>query len=337
MLSYVYMDLKQDNYKKVEKESFHHADDLFARILYIGIVKLLKHGLCKEYIQHSDNLFVLKGKINVVETMKKRTSNPLVISCDFDELSENNTLNKILKTTIIYLFRSKQVSAEQKYSLKSLIPYFNDIDILEINNISWGNIIIQRSCSSYKMLINICYFVLNKYILSTEEGAYDAYSFNNVQLCKLYEKFILNFYKVERNDLITTSEYVSWTLDNGLSPMIDFLPYMKTDITLKKANTDKILIIDAKFYSHMYQQNFEKKTVFSHNLYQVFTYVKNMDKNNSGNVAGLLLYAKTDNEETPITDAVITGNRIMVNSLDLNADFITIKSQLNRIADNYFS
>ena len=49
---------------------------------------------------------------------------------------------------------------------------------------------------------------------------------------------------------------------------------MQTDIHLQKGNN--VLIIDAKYYSHTTQSQFNKNTIHSNNLYQIFTYVKNI-------------------------------------------------------------
>ena len=80
------------------------------------------------------------------------------------------------------------------------------------------------------------------------------------------------------------------------------------------------------------QEQFDKQTIHSGNLYQIFTYVKNMDKDNTGNVSGMLLYARTQEEVTPDLDATFGKNRIMVKSLDLNQVFKVIESQLWEIA-----
>ena len=39
----------------------------------------------------------------------------------------------------------------------------------------------------------------------------------------------------------------------------------------------KCLIIDAKFYSHTMQTQYEKKSFISGNLYQIFTYIKDVN------------------------------------------------------------
>ena len=48
---------------------------------------------------------------------------------------------------------------------------------------------------------------------------------------------------------------------------------MQTDIHLQKESD--VLIIDAKYYSHTTQSQFNNNTIHSNNLYQIFTYVKN--------------------------------------------------------------
>lgn len=68
------------------------------------------------------------------------------------------------------------------------------------------------------------------------------------------------------------------------------------------------------------------------NMYQIFTYVKNYDKSNTGNVSGILLYAKTD--ETVLPDEKpfkIGGNTFSVKTLDLNTEFSEISNRLNEI------
>ena len=81
----------------------------------------------------------------------------------------------------------------------------------------------------------------------------------------------------------------------------------------------------------MMQRQFDKYSIHSANLYQIFTYVKNKDVNNDGSVSRMLLYAKTHETVAPDMDARFSGNRIMVKTLDLNKDFDKIKQQLDNI------
>ena len=54
------------------------------------------------------------------------------------------------------------------------------------------------------------------------------------------------------------------------------------------------------------------------------------------NVAGMLLYAKTQEQITPNNKYSMGGNTIWVKTLDLNLPFSQIAEQLEKIAGDYF-
>ena len=112
---------------------------------------------------------------------------------------------------------------------------------------------------------------------------------------------------------------------------------MQSDIHLQKDNT--VLIIDAKYYSHTTQTRYDKHTLHSNNMYQIFTYVKNRDYDfgdEEHKVSGMLLYAKTEEEIQPDNMYQMHGNQIAVKTLDLNLPFKDIATQLDGIAGAYF-
>ena len=115
------------------------------------------------------------------------------------------------------------------------------------------------------------------------------------------------------------------------------LPVMQSDIMLKQG--DKTLVIDAKYYSHTTQKQYDANTLHSGNLYQIFTYVKNTDAefgDEPHRVSGMLLHAATDKAIQPDNSYRMSGNQISVKTLDLNLDFSEIAAQLNAIVDKHF-
>ena len=105
-----------------------------------------------------------------------------------------------------------------------------------------------------------------------------------------------------------------------------------SDIMLTYGN--KTLIIDAKYYGHTTQKQYDVNTLHSNNLYQIFTYVKNKAVS-GGEVSGMLLYAKTDEAIQPNNTYMMSGNKISVRTLDLDCEFPEIANQLNGIADEF--
>ena len=334
MLSYAFQELKRRNYEDIDKEDFERVQDLFAEILYKGMSMQLKQGLYREYIEKHDTLPLLKGKLDIRETIRNRVQRKSVLSCEFDELSENNIFNQIIKTTACILVREKTVSRIRKVQLKSLLPFFDGVDEVNPFTIRWNMLRYQRSNQTYKMLMNICFFVLEGMLMTDESGAYKMTTFSDEHMDRLFEKFVLEYYKVHHKDVSANTEHIEWDIDLEKSPMIDFLPAMKTDITLRKEN--HVLIIDTKYYGHTLQYSYNNATIHSNNLYQVFSYVKNEDKGNTGDIEGMLLYAKTQEEISPNLDAVFGKNRIRVKTLDLNKEFKDIAGQLDNIYKSSF-
>lgn len=257
MLSYAFQSLRQDGYRNVSVESFDEIYDLFAMILSKGIATQLKQGLYREYIDRKDDLKVLRGKIDIQQSMRNASIHRQVLTCEYDELSENVLLNQIIKSTATLLLRSGKVKREYKQSLKKELLYFSNVDLIDPKQVRWSNVRFHRNNQTYYMLIHICR-----------------------------------------------------------------------------------LIIDAKYYSHTTQSQFNKNTIHSNNLYQIFTYVKNKEytfKDEKHRVAGMLLYARTNEEIQPDQTYQMHGNQISVKTLDLNKPFNELSKQLDDIVKEYFS
>ena len=124
MLTYAFQSLRQSNYDSVATEDFENIHDMFAAILGKGVANQLKQGLYKEYILQSEELSVLRGKLNLQGTIKNRIQHRQKLACEYDELSENNLLNCILKTTMMILVRQKTVKPDRKVLLKKNLILF---------------------------------------------------------------------------------------------------------------------------------------------------------------------------------------------------------------------
>lgn len=332
MLTYAFQVLHQSNYDEITSEPFDNVQDLFAAILSKGIAQQLKQGLHREYINNTEDLSVLHGKLDFNGTIKNLIQNKKKLSCEYDELSENNVFNQILKTTVVLLLKEDKVKEEHKVSLKKEMLFFSGVDEIDPFLIRWDLLRFNRNNQSYRMLISICQFVLEGLLLTTDSGDIKlAHFLDEQRMCRLYEKFILEFYRKEVPEVRANASKIEWQLDDGISTL---LPSMQSDIMLTCGA--KTLIIDAKYYSHATQVQYGKHTLHSNNIYQIFAYVKNQDVGNTGNVAGMLLYAKTDEDITPDMDVVMSGNKISAKTLDLNCDFKTISKQLKSIARDYF-
>ena len=150
--------------------------------------------------------------------------------------------------------------------------------------------------------------------------------FPDEKMSYLYERFLLEYFRKHHFKLSPRSAQIKWDLAVP-SPHV---PNMRSDVYLSFGG--KVMIVDGKYYRRTFSEYFSKKMYHSHNLYQIFSYVKNSDIADNGSVSGMLLYAKTDEDITPDEDMVISGNSISVKTLDLTRDFAGIRSQLEKVA-----
>ena len=335
MLSYAFQELRKNNYEDIDKEEFDQILDLFAEILFRGVSAQLKQGLCREYMNRREVLPVMKGRLDINGTIRARIQRQCTLSCEYDELSENNIFNRILKGTMLRLLHCSDIQRKRKVQLRRIMPFFSDIDDIDLDAIKWNTLRFQRNNRSYRMLMNICYFIVDSTLMTTERGAHRMPTFSDEHMNKLFERFVLNYYKREFPEYRPNADEIKWNIEEDQSVGLDFLPCMHSDITLH--NGPSTLIIDTKYYGRMMQQSqYDKRSFHSANLYQIFTYVKNCDTAHSGQVTGMLLYAKAGEEDMPILDTNIGGNRIMVRVLDLNRKFDDIKIQLNNLVYDVF-
>lgn len=193
MLSYAFTTLNQSNFEDVATEEFDNMHDLFAAIISKGIGQQLKQGIYREYLNHTEELAVVRGKIDMPGTIKNRIARERVLTCEYDELSENNFLNQILKTTVMLLLRQKEVKGEYKDELKNRMLFFVNVDTIDLTSVKWSAIRFQRNNQTYRMLISLCQLITEGMLLTTEQGEHKLASFIDEQrMSRLYEKFILN-------------------------------------------------------------------------------------------------------------------------------------------------
>lgn len=333
MLSYAFKVLNEQGYKDIATEQFDNISDLCAAILAKGVAVQLKRGLGREYIEQKEPLSSLRGKIDLTESIKTKSMLRNQMVCSYDEFSVNSYMNRIIKTTMELLIRS-DIAKTRKKELRKLLVYFPEVETLDLYSINW-NLQYNRNNQTYRMLISICYLVIKGLLQTQSTGKTRLMEFFDKQrMCRLYEKFILEYYRKHYPELKANPSQIPWQLDDGIS---DMLPIMQTDIML--SNKGRVLIIDAKYYEHTTQQQYDTNTLHSNNLYQIFTYVKNKEFELAGTdheVGGMLLYAKTDEIVYPNNEYIMSGNKISVRTLNLDCEFSEIADQLNNIAELWF-
>lgn len=338
MLAYAFQALSQGEYAHVKDEQFDNAEDLFGEILSLGMSGLLKRGLHRTYVEVSEDMSGMRGRVDMVETMRHKADRCQLLRCVHDEFSANNIFNKILKTTACMLIRSGRLH-KSRYRLKRAALCFSDVDEIDAKQIRWSSLRYQKNNLHYVMLMNICRFVIDGMLMSDGDKGGNKkirhIKYDELKLSKLYENFICSYY-ARHYKLGAKAKEIDWAVDDvGSATHLEQLPSMRSDVVL--TGGDKVLIIDAKFYKNTMQEYYHHHSVNSANFYQIFAYVENAQiQERSRKVSGMLLYAKTDEEILPYLHVRIAGKDFAVRTLDLALPFKEIAAQLDGIVTDYF-
>ena len=328
MLTYAWENtLKQDRESLLGAEAFDNIYNLLTSVLIQGVNNVIKRGFARGYIDITDEMSVVRGKINLNSTIKEQTLTRKQLVCEYDDFSKDILLNRIIKTTMAKLLSCTELDRKYKEQCKFLLRSFDGVEQIDIENVSWRRLNFNRNNQNYRLIINICQLINNGLITTEDKGRYAFATFiKDRAMAKLYEKFVLNFYKRELTGYKVYSSVIDWQLDE--LPEDNLLPVMRTDIELESHNHK--LIIDTKYYPNaLVKSNLgETKTLISSNLYQIFAYVKNSKFN--GQVDGMLLYPTVDYELDQRYK--MGGNEIYVNTVNLGLPFDEIKSKLLQIA-----
>lgn len=267
MLMYAYdVKLLNENTSFSENLKLNNILEVFVQMFANGLLQELKKGLYKEYLTKQDNLPVLKGKYLINENLKYNFIKNKIY-CEYDEFSENNSLNQFFLYAIKYL----QKFVNDKKLLKQCELIFDEVEYKSVD-INKLNIHFDRLNLRFKTSFEIALLLLRQSIpLFNQDKKSFAFLFDmNV----LFEKFIARMVKeLDNNAKIQNQDNFG---DLTLKP----------DIIIKSKN----LIIDCK-----YKILKENKTSSRNDRYQMYVYGNNFKL--EMNFRTILLYPKNLNEK----------------------------------------
>ena len=332
LLCYAWNKLEEKDRVKVSVDDKTELLDLFAKILINGTTILLKRGIDRNYIDFTDEISGVKGKVQISQTLKSNLLFKQRTICTFDTFSSNILTNRILVSTIHSLSRTKGLNKDLKKELVSLQRMFSEVDLIQMNNSLFNQIKLNRNNRFYGFLMNVCQIIYENTLPSEEQGNYKFTDFTRDErkMNQLFEAFIRNFYRIEQNKYnIVKKESIDWQFESDEVDSYQFVPKMETDITLEN-NTEKI-IIDAKYYRETMIINYDKEKIKSNNLYQLFSYLLNQEDNTPKtiNAKGILLYPTIEKDYD--LQYKYKTHSIEIKTVNLNSNWKLISNRLKEI------
>ncbi len=335
LLCYAWNQLEEKELTAVQVTEHDSLLDLFARVLISGMNRLLRRGLDRNYLLFEEEGSRIRGKINFGLTVRRNLLTYSRAHYEYDELDHNVLHNRIIKTVIRMLIQHPRLDPELKNSLILLHRRIQGIEEVRLSEPLFSRVRLNRNNAYYGFLLNVCRMVYTHELAREGEGEYRFRDFfrDERAMATLFERFVGNFYREELGKRdpearIVGSEWIEWEGEALDETSDGYLPKMKTDISIRWPS--RYLIIDTKFYREALTRNqdYDKERINSANLYQIFSYVRNLAQRSPEyeHCEGLLLYP------TVATDLrlqyTLHGHRISVCTVDLAQDWREIHRQL---------
>jgi 5-methylcytosine-specific restriction enzyme subunit McrC len=328
LLCYAWDTLPEGQVVKVSEDECDTPVELFARVLEGGVTHLLKRGLDRGYITEEIDTSSLRGKLDVSTTVKRNLLHQAKAHCIVDSLSYDVAHNQIIKATLGRLVQLGSLKRDRHDRLLGLYRKLNEVTDIDVTAKDFDRVQLHRNNAFYGFLLHVCRLIHENLIVDQDTGKtlFRDFLRNEQRMAAVFERFVRNFYRREQSQFRVGTETIEWQDVEADDFDRLFLPRMRTDVSL--ASSERKLVIDTKYYSQTLQKHYDKQSIHSGHMYQLFSYVKNLQvkEQHGRTIEGMLLYPTVGT--TLNLRYSIQAHSIRIATVDLNADWKQIHERL---------
>ena len=332
LLSYVWDVDGEMEWSAIEANKSGDALNLLTRILTISTDRIIRRGLDRGYKDVSEEMYGVRGRIDIANTIKRNGFANTRLTCNYEELDYSVLHNQIIKTTLVNLSHVNGLDKGLREEVLDLVHRLKDIEPMELNQNVFSKVRFHSNIRGYRLPISVCKMIYDQLLPSENAGRYEFVNMTDEKLFRIFEKFIFNFYKKHLDHTIYThikKERLGWQETDFEGGIEDFLPTMETDVSLSNATSK--LVVECKFYESAIQSRSMgdlniKGTFISNHLYQLFAYIKNLEIKDKSILSGLLVYP--ENGEKVDANYNMQGHKVSIKTINLDLTPQEINDQM---------
>ena len=297
-------------------EELERVQDLLGKVLAEGTFRLIRGGIDRGYREVHEDVAGIRGKMDVGETAKRALRARGKVACNFEELSYDVLHNRILRSTLKNLLRLPDLHSSVRAEVRNAYTKLDGVSVVPLNRRLFQQVQLDRNRRYYRFLLSVCRLIHEQLLVDERSGKARFTEFSEEQMERLYEDFIIQFYRREQNRYRVNhrGRTIDWEDHGTPDHQRSKLPRMEADVILEAP--DRRIIMDAKYYKEALGGRYGGK-LHSDNLYQLLAYLRNREATEASGPKheGILIYPTVD---APVTvDVCLEGFFVQARTIDL--------------------
>ena len=167
--------------------------EIFISMFLRELELLVKKGIKSDYITLEDNLKFLKGKLNINEQIKRNSIHKERFYVGYSEFLSNIKINRIIKTTLKFLYK-KSNSSKNQQKIRELLFIFDEVLECEDYKNFFAKLVMNRQVKHYEQTLLWCKIFLLNNSFTPHKGDDLAFALL-FDMNALFESYVGNFIK----------------------------------------------------------------------------------------------------------------------------------------------
>ena len=167
--------------------------EIFISMFLSELEALVKKGIKSDYVALEENLNFLKGKLNINEQIKRNSIHKERFYVGYSEFLSNIKINRIIKTTLKFLYK-KSNSSKNQQKIRELLFIFDEVSECEDYKNFFAKLVINRQVKHYEQTLLWCNIFLLNNSFTPHKGDDLALALL-FDMNALFESYVGNFIK----------------------------------------------------------------------------------------------------------------------------------------------
>ena len=233
--------------------------EIFITMFLEELSKLIQKGIKSDYITKEENLKFLKGKLQINQQIKMNYIHKERFYVEFQEFLSNRVENKLIKTTLEFLYK-KSKSNKNQQRIREFLFVFDEIEISHNIKSDFSKVKSNRQMKDYEQILLWCRTFLLENSFSPYKGSDIAFALL-FDMNLLFESYVGHYLK-KKGLNVSLQDKGKYLVEEPNKFAL------RPDIVINKVDEeDELLIADTKWKIIK-----DEKDISQQDMYQLYAY-----------------------------------------------------------------